>query len=271
MYNDSMPSASCLGRPTARSQWIVCSLNICKTAGAVGQPLSISHQVGLPLNQLKVVYCTHVRFIINDLQTLGWSNLENATCEPECAIPQNGTCRRTTYSESRETAQTLIYDWPLYINRSESMKLFQLIALMVFAAASAGCGRSTVSKTAGAGLAESDASLKVESFFDLKTEYKDLLSPPLLTEKYFPTLRSNFQFEVVNVTNATSQDPHSILTMLRGAKATGKDFSAISSIEFTSPTNALVWFLWSGGFHSGSFSLEKNASTWKIISEKYYF
>ncbi len=249
----------------------MCSLNICKTAGAVGQSLSISHQVGLPLNQLTVVYCTHVRFIMNDLQTLGRLNLENATCEPECAIPQNGTCRRTSYCESRETAQTLIYKWPLYINRSESMKLCQLLALIVLAAALAGCGRSTVSKTAGAGLAESDASLKVESFFDFKTEFKDLLSPPPLTEKYFPTLRSNFQFEVVNVTNATTQDPHSILTMLRGAKATGKDFSAISSIEFTSPTNALVRFLWSGGFHSGSFSLEKNASTWKILSEKYYF
>ena len=74
---------------------------------------------GLPLNQLTVVYCTHVRFIMNDLRTRGRSDLGNAICKPESALPQRRTLPPNDLQGiPRDRLRALIYDWQLYIDSS---------------------------------------------------------------------------------------------------------------------------------------------------------
>ena len=90
-----------------------------------GQPAQLGSrcpfqtEIGLPLNQLTVVYCTHVRFIMNNLRTRCQSNLGNAICEPESALPQKRTLLANDLQQiTRDRPLKIIYDCQSYINCS---------------------------------------------------------------------------------------------------------------------------------------------------------
>ena len=146
------------------------------------------------------------------------------------------------------------------------MKPSTFIVLAILIATGSGC-TSTVSRPIATRETDSNLPPQTTALAALQKEFSDILTPPPLTAAVFP----EFRFKVVNATTANEEDPHSILTMLRAAKAAGKEFSVISSIEFISPSEALVLFLWSGGFHGGSFTLEKIDSKWEIVSQGYAY
>jgi len=65
------------------------------------------------------------------------------------------------------------------------------------------------------------------------------------------------------------EDLRLILAAVRKARAEGKDFDAITRVEFESSKKAHVRFTWSGGFHGGGFTLEKKSADWVLTDEFY--
>ena len=61
----------------------------------------------------------------------------------------------------------------------------------------------------------------------------------------------------------------SLLQALVEVRKSGHDFAWISRIDFSSESEAVVYFSWSGGFHGGNFSFVRENGKWTLKDEAY--
>ena len=77
---------------------------------------------------------------------------------------------------------------------------------------------------------------------------------------------------VLSLVDDTGPNGPELKQMLRRIRQARPEvrYDLITGIKFTSPSQAIVSFLWSGGFHSGQFVVRKRINRW-LISDTWYF
>ena len=77
-------------------------------------------------------------------------------------------------------------------------------------------------------------------------------------------------FKVVGGVDPGQAEVDALVSFIEQLKRRGEDIDRITQVQFSSPSEAKVRFLWSGGFHGGMLMAIKKNGAWTLKDVEYY-